>query len=962
MRSRIDQDTEQKGEFMNRRPFQRFTLPLLTILITTLITATAGAQSSTATIRGKVVSDRGASISGAEVNAVGTATGFVHTVITAADGSYTLGGLTPGTYNLIVAAPGFEPKTETLTVRVGQSVDMDLRLTNTAVLAESITVVGNQVIDTRTPEAATNVTPQEIEALPQNDRNFLNFAQLAPGIRLSNDPLRKTIAGDAQPAENTNVFIDGVSFKNDVIAGGMVGQDSTRGNPFPQNAVQEFRVITQNYSAQYDKASSAIITAVTKSGGNKLDGQLFAFYQPKRWVAATPLNFGYSTLATNQTYHRTQDGISLGGPIVKDAFNFFLSYEGDDEHATTAVNVGNPNFANQFAQYAGVFASPFKSNLAFGKLSWQPLKNQLVDVSGNYRHENEVRSFGGTTSYQSAENIKNSVTGATVRDQWNSNNSLNQASLSLQNFAWNPSSLQPGTVGLNYEGVIRIGGRSTTQDIKQRRLELRDDFNFSGMKWHGDHGLQIGGNFDDMKYTFNKLQNANPEYTFRQVGGVFTSPFQAVYGFGNPLISSKNHEFGVYGQDNWTISRNLNLNLGLRWDYESNGIDAGYVTPAAIRTGLAGKVDPSYFSTGTERKQFKGAIQPRLGFAYDVMGDSRSVIFGGAGRYYDRTFFNATLDERFRLQFPTYNIQFSPDGSNGTIMWDPKYLTAAGLDALINDNTVPADKRPHPEIYLLNNNTKPPYANQFNLGYRQGLGRWLGSISYNGVRGYRGLTWLSATGLCCSALVPGFGNVIISDPVGKRTWYDGLYLTFDRPYTTQTRWGARFAWTHARAQQNGNDLFSLDYPSAAMYPRRDVPNSERDRIVASGVIGLPFEIRFSTIVSLGSGGATPVLDFSQGFSLQNRLATQPFKRQIYPKRTWGFADRSIDLRAEKTFHAFGPTSLGLVAEGFNVANFHNYGCLDQHNFLPPEGNPSLGQAGCVINLGRRFQAGVRVNF
>ena len=122
----------------------------------------------------------------------------------------------------------------------------------------------------RTSEASTNVTTQQIENLPQDDRNFLNFATLAPGIRLSTDPQRKVISSDAQPAEQTNVFIDGVSFKNDVLQGGLVGQDSSRGNPFPQNAVQEFRVVTQNYSAQYDKAASAIITAVTKSGGNAI--------------------------------------------------------------------------------------------------------------------------------------------------------------------------------------------------------------------------------------------------------------------------------------------------------------------------------------------------------------------------------------------------------------------------------------------------------------------------------------------------------------------------------------------------------------------------------------------------------------------------------------------------------------------------------------------------------------------
>src|SRR5579862_4909173 len=169
-------------------------------------------------------------------------------------------------------------------------------MTPTQVLNESITVSGETLIEMKSPEAATNVTTQQIENLPQDDRNFLNFAALAPGVRISNDPQNKTIAADAQPAEQTNVYIDGISQKNDVLLGGLVGQDTSRGNPFPQNAVQEFRVVTQNYSAQYDKAASAIITAVTKSGGNDLRGQLFDYYQPKNWVSQLPKGYQYSTL------------------------------------------------------------------------------------------------------------------------------------------------------------------------------------------------------------------------------------------------------------------------------------------------------------------------------------------------------------------------------------------------------------------------------------------------------------------------------------------------------------------------------------------------------------------------------------------------------------------------------------------------------------------------------------------
>src|SRR5436305_6959030 len=335
---------------------------LLLLLLAGALAVPALAQTSTATIRGKVTNDQNAALGGAQITAVGTTSGFVLTVKAGPDGAFTLGNLTPGEYIITVAASGFEERSQTVTVLVGQSLNVTFVMTPTAVISESITVVGEQAVDIRTSEASTNVTPHQIENLPQDDRNFLNFAAMAPGVHLSNDPLRKTISSDAQPAEQTNVFIDGVSFKNDVLQGGLVGQDSSRGNPFPQNAVQEFRVITQNYSAQYEKAASAIISAVTKSGGNKIEGQAFWFYQPKQWVSKLQKSFQFSTLATNPDYHRSQPGISLGGPIIQDKLHYFLSYEGDDEHATTPVTIGNGAFTNQFAQYLGTFPSPFRSN------------------------------------------------------------------------------------------------------------------------------------------------------------------------------------------------------------------------------------------------------------------------------------------------------------------------------------------------------------------------------------------------------------------------------------------------------------------------------------------------------------------------------------------------------------------------------------------------------------------------
>ena len=138
-----------------------------------------------------------------------------------------------------------------------------------------------------------------------------------------------------------------------------------------------------------------------------------------------------------------------------------------------------PKYQAQFSQYVGSFDSPFKSNLAFGKLSWQMAPNMLVDASGNYRREKEVRDFGGTTSFESATAYRNWVNGATLRHQWNNSSALNEATLSLQKFGFNPEPANPGLVGKLYfapgfNTTIRTGGNSTFQDLNQARPPLPD--------------------------------------------------------------------------------------------------------------------------------------------------------------------------------------------------------------------------------------------------------------------------------------------------------------------------------------------------------------------------------------------------------------------------------------------------------------------------------------------------------
>ena len=344
---------------------------LMAVSLVWIATATpAHAQVSTATIQG-TVTDASGVLPGASVTARDATSGFSHEATSEADGSFTLAGLRPGRYEITVAVSQYKPEAKTVEVLVGQTVTLNFRINPDVVVTESVTVVGDtRLVDTRTSEITTNVTQEQMRYLPQNSRNFLNFAALAPGVRVSDNEFRKEFSAGALPSQNVNVFIDGVSFKNDVIDGGVMGQDASRGNPFPQNAVQEFQVLTQNFKAEYEKAASSIITAVTKSGGNRYSGELFNFYQDKHLVDNEAIVRDASGIfvkgeTAKPTYERWQWGAALGGPIIQDRAQFFGSYEENRQDRDGNVLVGTvstapPALVQRLRTFEGTFTSPFR--------------------------------------------------------------------------------------------------------------------------------------------------------------------------------------------------------------------------------------------------------------------------------------------------------------------------------------------------------------------------------------------------------------------------------------------------------------------------------------------------------------------------------------------------------------------------------------------------------------------------
>ncbi|MEO6488288.1 MAG: hypothetical protein ABIO78_10165, partial [Thermoanaerobaculia bacterium] len=186
-----------------------------------------------------------------------------------------------------------------------------------------------------------------------------------------------------------------------------------------------------------------------------------------------------------------------------------------------------------------------------------------------------------------------------------------------------------------------------------------------------------------------------------------------------------------------------------------------------------------------------------------------------------------------------------------------------------------------------------------------------------------------------------------------RTWYDAVYLTLDRPFTSGARWGGSVAYTYSKAEAQGGDLFSLDFPSVADYPRRPLLGIQDHRLVANALVRLPFNITFGTIMNYGSGYPYDIVDRSAGGGRAERI-----------RRGEGTGDSymTFDLRLDYEI-PIGPVGVGLVAEAFNVTNDEVYNDFNREIFTLPAVNPNFGKPNSIVaGSQRRFQYGVRLRF
>ena len=971
------------------RTATRFNRNLLSCALVACLamSAPAMAQSTSATLRGQVAA-------GTRITVTNVETGLSRSVEAGTTGSYTIPGLPPGTYRVDGGAGG----SRNITLAVGQVATVDLGKP-AAVPADGVTTLDRVVAsaeyvpETRTSEVATYVSAKQIEALPQNSRNFLAFADTVPGMVFSDNGSESRLRSGAQGANSINVFIDGVGQKNYVTPGGITGQDDSPGNPFPQSAIGEFKVITSNYKAEYDQISSAAITAVTRSGTNEFKGAVFWDRYTEAWRKPTP-DEEVAGRKIEENYE--QYGAWMGGALIKDRLHFFVSYEARD--TLRPVTIEPPTQVNP-ATLPDVIRNEYgptnqvkNQDLYFAKLSWQASDDHLVEFSARRREEVNLSGIGGTGARSYATNIPNKETRLDLRSVYTAQDWMNDGHITYESAGYNPRPVEEGTsarytvVDPNNPSnltltVLNIGSGPNFQDKSQKGWAIQDDFT-----WYGWTGHTVKAGFKYKKIDLKAFQQFPPfpRYWY-DVNESMSQPYRIEYASPrtgrDPFVSTGNTQFGIYIQDDWEVTDKLIINMGIRWDVEDNPSYTDRVLDPAIAAALRGWTNiqntdydiEDYISDGSNRKNDKNNFAPRLGFSYDLTGDQRHVIFGGAGRSYDRTIFDYMAREFYGGAFTTYTINFRttvhPCSGSNCIAFNPTLMTPEGLAAYAAANPVAGG-----EIQLLNNDFKTPYSDQYSLGMRNTVGLWghdwntsvtlqhirsrdnfymhLGSRRPDGsFHQYeaQGQEWGNSPFIA----VPGYGNLILGDN-GFAYNQNSLLLSIDKPYTDSSPWGVGIAYTYTNGEENrpnasNEETYLFDYARVRdqFYASTGVP---KHRLVLTGIYSPGWDLTFSSKLVVQT--PTPISSVNNTLSPANGTCTPitgtancgslySFYDPVTPVYDIGY--KQFDLAAEKRFNLPGNFAFKLRADVLNVFNWRNWNQFNT-NWGPAGGpvNPDVG--------------------
>jgi hypothetical protein len=627
---------------------------MMAALLIAAIAAVLGAQTPAGTIAGLVTDASGGVLAAAHVAIVNDATGQRRQVDTSPEGTYSAAALPPGQYHVIVEAPEFKRLTRPATVEAGTTTTVDVAL-ELGDVSDTVTVsAAAPLLRYDHHQIGGVVTRDQIANLPLNGRNFLELAELEPGVT---NPVRGTnnrtfvapLGSGLQTVPrvgSTRVTADGASIMtlNTIGASLQVSQD----------AVQEFQMSTVNFDLSTGVTTSGAINIVTRSGGNSHLGSVFSFYRDQHLAAYPALRRDPAN--PDPFFQRHQFGGFAGGPIRQDRLFFFGSYERHDQRGVASIQPATP----AFAPLGGVFATPYHGNLLSGRIDARLSANHTAFV--RYSHDGN-RGFAPPSNspilpsgwFRSTNHVDQSLVALTsvlspaiVNDVRVSYFFLDARGIPADaedcphcfGLGAPRITMQDGSLIFGKFGVIAASGH---------RYQMSD-----GLTWQRSrHRLRFGVEWEhtiSTSYTIDRdpgqitvwapSQVTNPAIalpaSFTELTDIFQLPLRSFeMGVGPATVPQRGFRpfretdlYRLYAGDTWRLGPRVTVNYGLSWILEPNALNDDLTKPALLAPILGAD------RLGPPRVQHAN-VSPTLGVAWTATRDAKTVVRVGAGRYFD---------------------------------------------------------------------------------------------------------------------------------------------------------------------------------------------------------------------------------------------------------------------------------------------------------------------------------------
>jgi Carboxypeptidase regulatory-like domain len=658
------------------------------LAILALCTASAlWAQStvSTGSIQGTVTDPNGAVVSGANITITNKATGTSAKTNSTASGTYSSGALLPGQYDVRIENKGFRTEVLTVTVQVGVVTTGNAQLV-VGQASEVIEVTGAAVaVNTEQSTVQGVLNAQQIENLPINGRNFLDLAQLEPGVQIQDggnfDPTKNgfsSISFGGRFGRTARIEVDGIDISDETVG--------TTTQNLPASAIQEFQVSQSSLDLSTELTSSGAVNVVTKSGTNKWHGEGFYLFRDHA--------MGARVGPTDTYFQRNNFGGALGGPIVKDKLFFFVDVERLKQDFTDPVTTNS----TQFTALNGGFSAPFRDTEGIAKLDWHINDNYQFFYRFSYEQNHSIRGFiqnsfqpflnqNNTPVHVAGLNFSTGTFTHSIRFGFTKfRNGIGDASAG----AFNPLpgiSLNIGDDVICLTGGVDAFCSGPNLLAPQKTFQENTQAKYDGSKIIGKHILRLGAGFNHIQGGgFAKFFALAP--TVNSGLGDFNpanAPFPG--GASNPLnypvmtvlmgngqgFSSEKPAFGLPGGglgpdnriqlyigDSWKIRTNLTLTYGLRYVHDTGRTDSdlGAIPCSQLDPGLEATLVAAGTPCTTNVLDLWGRglgapvrdpamnFAPQFGFVWDPTKAGKMVIRGGIGLYYENSIYNNNLFNR----------------------------------------------------------------------------------------------------------------------------------------------------------------------------------------------------------------------------------------------------------------------------------------------------------------------------